>query len=615
MPLVALKFKPGVNKEGTDYASEGGWYASDMVRFRSGAPQKIGGWGKYTLGAFLGICNALFNWITLSSQNILALGTNWKYYLEYGSVLNDITPIRRTVTLANNPFTTINGNTTVTVTDAGHGAVTGDFVTFSGATGFNGLAAGDLNKEFQLTWVSSSTYTITVGATPNASSSGGGAAVVAAYQINVGQNVATFGDGWGAGAWGRSGWGSGVTTTNTISQLRIWTQSNFGEDLVFNARNGPIYYWDASGGFVRAVDLSTISGANQTPTVACGVLFTDARYLVAFGANPIGSSTQDPMFIRWASQESLTDWSPTATNTAGGQRLTSGSYIVGHLRMKQEVLVWTDSDLYSMQFVGSPFIHSFEFLGRGISVAGPNAMAAAGDAAYWMGFDKFYFYNGRVQTLRCDLLRYVFNDINLYQMWQVFCGVNEQFNEIIWFYPSANSQSINRCVVYNYLEDIWYPGTLARTAWLDTHLRPFPLAASADGYFYNHDYGTDDGSTNPPQAINAYIESANMDIDNGDHLMFVKRMIPDVGFTGSASASPQATITLKVRDYPGQAYNHTYTNTVTSTSTGNPETFSRYFNVRMRGRQVLYRIESNTTGVMWQNGLTRLEAQPDGRRG
>lgn len=613
MPLVPLVLKPGVNKETTDYTGEGGWFSCDMVRFRAGFPQKIGGWIKYSTSAFLGVCNSMFNWIALDSRNLLALGTNSKYYVEYGTTFYDITPIRRTVTLANNPFATTNGSTTVVVTDVSHGAVQGDYVTYTGATGFNGLAAGDLNKEFSITYLTTNTYSITVSVTPNATGSGGGAAVVAAYQINIGQAVQTFGDGWGSSTWGRGTWGSGAVLIS-IAQLRTWTQAAFGEDIVFNPRNSALYYWDTSAGFIRAVALTAVSGANQVPTIAAAVMFTDARYLVAFGTNPIGSAVQDPMFIRWASQESLTDWNPTGTNTAGGYRLTSGSYINSYLKMKQETLVWTDSDLYSMQFTGSPFIFGFDFIGRNISIAGPNAMNAAGDSAFWMGFDKFYSYNGRVQTLRCDLLRYIFNDINLYQMWQVMCGVNEMYSEIIWFYPSASSTTINRYVVYNYLEDIWYYGSLARTAWLGTHLRTYPLATSSDGYLYNQDFGTDDGSTSPASGITAYIEAANLDIDNGDHLMFIKRVIPDVAFTGSSAASPVATITLKGRDWPGQAYQHTATAAVTSTSTGIPETFSTYINVRLRGRQVMYRIESSATGVMWQAGKVRLEAQPDGRR-
>lgn len=617
MPLVPLTFKPGVNRENTDYASEGGWYACDMIRFRSGAPQKIGGWVKYTTTAFRGVCNALFNWVSLSSQNLLAIGTNLKYYVEYGTALNDITPLRTTVTLGSNPFATTNGSTTVTVTHASHGAVDGDFVTFSGASTFAGFSSGQINAEFQITFVDNSTYRITMPQAANATTSGGGASVSAAYQINVGQSKQTFSDGWGSGAYGRSTWGSGSTINIPTAQLRVWTQSNYGEDLVFNPRNGAIYYLDTSAGLTtRAVTLNSLSGANQTPTVAAAVLFTDSRHLVAFGCNPIGSSTQDPLFIRWASQESVTDWNPTATNTAGGQRLSSGSYINSYLRMKQEVLVWTDSDLYSMQYTGTPYTFSFEFLARNVSIAGPNAMNSAGDTAFWMGADKFYLYNGRVQTLRCDLLRHVFNDINLSQMWQVTCGVNEMFNEVIWFYCSANSEVINRYVIYNYLEDIWYYGeSLVRTVWNDSHMRQYPQAASYDGYIYWQDFGIDDGSTTPASAISAYIESANVDIDNGDHMMFIKRVIPDVSFTGSTASSPATLITLKARDYPGQSYNGTATATVTSTSTSSPEQFSNYIDVRLRGRQAQFRIESSAAGVNWQLGKVRVDAQPDGRRG
>lgn len=614
MPLVPLTFKPGINRENTDYASEGGWYSCDKVRFRSGTPQKIGGWVKYSPNTFSGVCNALFNWVTLDTKNLLALGTNSKHYVEYGQTYHDITPIRRTVTLGANPFTTTNGSTTVVVTDNTHGAVDGDYVTFSGASGFNGIAAGDLNKEFQITYLTANTYSITVASAANANGAGGGAAVQAEYQINIGQSVQTFGDGWGSSTWGRGTWGSGATLV-PIAQLRTWTQTTYGEDLIFCPRNSAIYFWDASGGFnARAVDLSTISGATDTPTVATSVLFTDDRHLVAFGCNPIGTATQDPLFIRWASQESLTDWNPTETNTAGGYRLTSGNYINSYLKMKQETLVWTDSDLYSMQFTGTPYIFSFQYLARNVSIAGPNAMAAAGDVAYWMGHDKFYMYNGRVQTLRCDLWSYVFRDINKSQLWQVVAGTNEGFNEIMWFYPSSGSNTIDRYAVYNYVEDIWYYGSLVRTVWVDLPLKGYPIAAGLDGYLYYQEFGIDDGSTDPASAINAYIESANMDIGEGDHLMFVRRVIPDVTFTGSTAISPSVTLTLKARNFPGSSYPDSAAATTTRTASAPVEQFTNQVWMRLRGRQMAFRIESSDTGVQWQLGKPRVEAQPDGRR-
>lgn len=615
MPFVPVTIKPGVASDTTRYSSEGGWYQCDKVRFHDGYPQKFGGWVKYSGNTFLGSATALFNWITLDSKNLMAIGTNLKYYIDYGTTYHDITPIRRDVTLGTDPFETTDGDTVVVVTDTGHGAVDGDFVTFSGAVGFNGLADDDLNQEFQITFIDSDMYSVDVGVAANASGAGGGAAVDAEYQINVGQAAQTFGDGWGSGTWGRGGWGSGSSVFVATAQLRTWSQSNYGEDLLFNPRNAPIYYWDSSSGFAqRAVDLASVSGASGTPTVAAGVLFTDDRHLVAFGCNPIGSSTQDPLFIRWATQESLIDWVPTAENTAGGYRLSSGSYYIAHLKMKQETLVWTDSDLYSMQFTGAPFIFSFDFLGRNTSIAGPNAATSVGDVAFWMAKDGFYTYNGRVQTLPCSVWDHVFGDINQYQLFQVCAGTNTGFNEIIWFYCSEDSQTIDRYVVYNYLENLWYPGTLTRTAWLDSPLRPNPTGAGDDGYLYLHEVGVDDGSTTPVSAISAYIESADSDIGNGDQIMFVRRVIPDVTFVGSSAASPSITMTLKARNFPGGSFANNASATATRTATVPVEQYTEQVWVRLRGRQVVLRIESNGVGVHWQLGKVRIDAQPDGRR-
>lgn len=615
MPFVPLNFKPGINRETPGYAAKGFWRDCDKVRFRGGYPEKIGGWVKYSSAQFLGVCRALFNWIALDSANYMAVGTNVKYYIEQGGVFNDITPIRRTQLLGANPFASTNGLATLVVTDNTHGAVDGDYVTFTGAAGFANFLAADLNKEFVISIIDTNSYRITTAVTANATTTGGGAGVTAAYQINVGQSVATSGDGWGSSTWGRSTWGSGSTVFVPTAQLRLWSQTAYGEDLVFAPRNGAIYYWDKTNGLAaRAVLLSSLGGASDVPTIVLSVLFTEQRYLVAFGSNPIGSATQDPLFIRWATQESVTNWTPGATNSAGGTRLSSGSYIVSNLKMRQETLVWTDSDLYSMQYTGSPYFFTFDFLARNISIAGPNAMAAVGEAAFWMGQDKFYVYNGRVQTLRCDVWKKIFGDMNREQLFQVYCGTNEGFSEVLWLYCSTNATIIDRYVIYNHAQDIWYYGSITRTAWIDSPLRSQPQATSTDSYLFYHEVGMDDGSTTPVGAISAYIESADSDIGNGDAVMFVRRIIPDITFEGSTAAIPSVTMTLKMRTTPGSAYHDTGTASATRSATVPVEQYTDEVWLRLRGRQAMFRIESTSTGVQWQLGTPRVEAQADGRR-
>lgn len=615
MGFVPVNIRPGIRSNATKYDAEGAWFDCDKIRFVDGRPENIGGWQRYSESTFLGSCRALFNWVTLDSANYLAVGTNLKYYLERGQTFNDITPIRRSVTLGTDPFATTSGSAVIRVSDTGHGATDGDFVTFTGATGFNNIPADELNAEHQITWIDANSYDITVTTLASATGSGGGASVDAEYQINTGQATATSGDGWGSSTWSRGTWGSASSVFVPTAQLRVWTQTNFGEDLVFNTRGAAIYYWDASGGVAaRAVDLSTISGANQVPTVADAVLFTESRHLVAFGANPIGSAIQDPLFIRWASQESLIEWSPSATNTAGGQRLSTGSYYVSHLPMKQEVLVWTDSTLYSMQYVGAPYTFTFTPIGENVSIAGPNAAVSAGDIGYWMGKDKFYFYNGRVQTLVCDVWDHVFRDINPDQLFQTLAGTNEAYNEIIWYYCSSGSLVPDRYVIFNYVLNIWYYGSLTRTAWIDSPLRSKPLAAGTDGYIYWHETGLDDGSTSPPSAINAYIESGDADLGEGDVFMFIRRIMPDVKFTGSTDPNPSVTMTVKVRRSPGGAYPKQAAAAVTRTATIPVEQFTEVEWVRLRGRQAAFRIESNATGVRWKLGKPRIDAQPDGGR-
>jgi len=693
MPLKKLTLKAGVNRENTRYTNENGWYESDKVRFRQGTPEKIGGWTRISANVFLGICRSLWNWITLGGANLLGVGTNLKFYIEQGGAYNDITPLRATSVINANPFAG-NGTTTVTVTDTAHGGVTGDFVTFSGATGtYNTI----FNAEFQITVLTVDTYTITTSSTI-AAGNYGGASVTAAYQINVGADAALPMVGWGAGGWGSGAWGIGSTTNTSI---RLWQQSNFGENLVFGYRGGPLYYWDNAGGLTsRGVLVSSLGGTvtftNASPTVvtatraftngtpiqfdatsslpsgvsaattyyvtnASGLTFNIAnssgtlintastgsgayisllvdvplvqnyllvsdasRFVFAFGTNDYGSVTQNPMLLRWSDQESVTDWTPAATNQAGSALLSHGSKIVTALQTRQEILVYTDSSLYSLQYQGAPVVWSTQLLGDNVSIAGPNAAALASGAAYWMGVDKFYKYDGRVQTLRCDLRQYIYDDINLAQADQFFASTNEGFNEVWFFYCSANSTTIDRYVVYNYFEDngngVWYYGNMARSAWLDSGLRNYPMAATYVNNIVYHEYGVDDNTLATPEAIYAMISSAEFDIDDGDHFGFVWRMLPDITFRGSSASSPQATMTLIPMQNSGSGYNSPTSVAgsdnalITRTATIPIEQFTGQVYVRVRGRQMILQLESNQLGCTWQLGSPRIDIRQDGRR-
>jgi hypothetical protein len=619
MPLKKLTLKPGVNKENTRYTNENGWYVSDKMRFRQGTPEKIGGWQRISANTFLGVCRSLWNWITLGGLNLVGVGTNLKFYIERGGAYNDITPIRASSTINNNPFAG-NGTTTVTVTDTAHGGVTGDFVTFSGATG---TYASTFNAEYQITVLSANTYVIT---TPIVIAAGsyGGASVVAAYQINVGPEYAVPLTGWGAGTWGSGVWGTGITS---LSSIRLWSQNNFGEDLIFAHRNGKLYYWDATSGLTsRGVLVSSLPGADAyVPFVVNFVYVSDtSRFVFAFGTNDPGAVDAfalDPMLIRWSDQESVVIWTPAATNQAGSIRLSHGSEIVTAVQARQEIVVWTDSAIYSLQYQGPPVIWSSQLLGDNISIFGPNAAVIASGVIYWMGVDKFYKYDGRVQTLRCDLKQYIFQDINVSQASQVFAGTNEGFNEVWWFYCSNGSNQIDLYVTYNYLEDVWTYGTLGRTAWLDSGLRDFPLAATYSYNLVNHESGNDDNQTGTPAAINAIIASAEFDIDDGDHFGFVWRMLPDITFRGSDTASPQVTMTLIPMQNSGSGYNDPISlggnsnATVTRTSTAVIEQFTGQVYVRVRGRQMILQVESNQIGCAWQLGSPRIDIKQDGRRG
>jgi hypothetical protein len=713
MPLQTLQLRPGINREGTTLANEGGWYECDKIRFRSGYPQKLGGWNPISSDTYEGTARALINWVTLRGYNLLGVGTNLKYYIESGGVYNDITPVRSTASLPNNPFATTNQSKTVVVTAPSHGGITGDFVTFSGATTVGGLT---LNGEYQITYLSANSYIIQSAAEASATATGGGNAVVAVYQINVGLATFSYLTGWGTGLWGGvvdgvqqttlslsldssntniavvlttgftsgngtvlmdselatytgntatvftgatrgangtiatthanntivynattySGWGQSVTNTQG-TQLRLWSQANFGEYLLINPRNGPIYLWIPSytgAGvltFGNPAELlsSGGSGAYQTdadcPVVAAQVLVSDAsRFVIAMGANDYGQQVQDPMLIRWSDQESYSTWSPQVTNQAGSYRLSSGSTIVTAIQTSKEILVLTDAAVYSMQYLGPPYVWGFNILSNNISIIGPNAIAAANNIVYWMGVDKFYVYTGRVETLPCSLRQYVFGNINLTQNYQVFSGSNEGYSEIWWYYCSANSTTVDRYVIFNYLDKVWYYGSLNRSAWLDSPLRSYPMGATYQHTIVNHEDGNDDvevnGTTLP---INSYIQSSDFDIGDGHNFGFVWRIIPDLTFDGSNNpvpAKPSAVFTVRPRQAPGAPYGTSDTPTVQSTQSYaaqrnyEVQEFTQIVYTRLRGRQMAFKISSDTLGTQWQLGVPRLDIRSDGRR-
>ena len=622
MPLKKLTLKAGVNRENTRYTNENGYYVSDNVRFRQGTPEKIGGWTRLSANFFLGVCRSLWNWVTLGGANLAGVGTNLKFYLEYGGVYYDITPLRvvPAPTINNNPFAG-NGTTTVTVTDTAHGGTTDDFVTFSGATGTYDTI---FNAEYQITVLTVDTYTITTSSAI-AAGSYGGAAVVAAYQISTGAAYASPIVGWGAGAWGIGTWGNGGGAS-TIP-IRLWAQANFGENLVFGYRGGALYYWDNTTGITtRGVLVSSLVGASDVPTVLNFLMVSAiSRFVFCFGVNDYGSATQNPMLLRWSDQESITQWTPAATNQAGSLLLSHGSKIVTAIQTRQEIVVLTDSALYSLQYQGPPAVWSSQLLGDNISIASPNAIAIGSGVIYWMGVDKFYKYDGRLQTLRCDLLKFIFEDINLNQQDQFFASTNEGFTEIWFFYCSSSATEIDRYAIYNYTENngagVWYYGAMARTAWLDSGLRNYPMAATVVNNIVNHELGNDDNTTEAPLPITAIIETTEFDIDDGDHFGFVWRMLPDITFVGSDAASPQVTMTLIPMQNSGSGYNDPISvggnsdATVVRTATVPIEEFTGQVYVRVRGRQMILKIESNQLGCAWQLGSPRIDIKQDGRRG
>jgi len=663
MPLQALKFQPGVSRNSTTLSNEGTWFECDKVRFRGGLPEKIGGWTQdngpleSTLtpptGRFWGVCRSLWNWITLAGANLLGLGTHLKFYIQESTDGNlfDITPLRATFTstATDNCFTATDGSSVITVTIVGHGSQTDDFVTFSGAVGLGGnITAGILNAEHQVTYVDSDNFTITVSATANATdaagSPGGGTAIIAAFQINTGNAAYTTAAGWGAGGWSgvttgftSTGWGQSAATGVGVD-MRLWSQVNYGENLLLNARGGPLYLWlcQSSGTYSRAQILSSantnIATSSQGVTAAfwqtdascpskCNIVHVSdsSRFVIAFGCNDYFDNTLNPLLVRWSDQENYATWTPAITNQAGSFTLSAGSEIIAIKPQRQEILVFTDAAVYSMQYLGAPYVWGFQQVGANISMAGPNAVTTTGNLSFWMGEDKFYMYDGRVQTLPCPLWQWVFNNINKNQHYQIFATTNEGFDEIWWFYCSADSNTVDRYVVFNYLERVWYYGTLGRTAWLDTPLRSNPVAtgyAGGNGVLYNHEDGVDaDGS-----AMTAYITSADFNLQDGYQFQYGWRMLPDVKFDGSTSTAPEVNVSFTPRQYPGSAYGTPVSGDVVSANNYSAtrqytvQQFTIQLPIRIRGRQITFKIESNTLGTQWQLGVPSIELKADGRR-
>jgi len=633
--LQKIQLRPGVNREGTTLSNEGGYFEGDKIRFRSGFPEKIGGWAALSYNTFLGVARSLWNWVTLKSYNLLGVGTNLKFYIESGGTYYDITPIRE-----------INGNTpsagppvvnasTITLTASGtvltvsdsaaESLQVNDFVTIAGAGTIGGV---DVNGEYQIVSVLSGTsYTVTLATATTGSDAA--STITIAYQINTGNAAYSIGTGWGTGTWGRSGWGSGFTT-GFGQQLRLWSQANFGEQLLFSPRGGALYNWQPGAGATPALTTSgVLVSGTDVPAFINQILVSDAtRIVICFGCNDYGAygtTDLDPLLIRWSAQETYTNWTPDATNQAGSYRLSHGSYINSALQTRQEILIWTDAAVYSMQYLGAPYVYGFNLLADNISIASPNAMATASGVAYWMGVDKFYVYSGRVETLPCSLRAYVYGDINRDQNFQVVSGTNEGFSEVWWMYCSANATSPDKYVIYNYLDRVWYYGSLNRTAWLDSPLREFPIAATPNNILVYHEAAVDNGETNPPSAIYSYVQSSDFDIGDGHNYGFVWQMIPDITFdgsdtSGSSAENPSVNFTVRPRQNPGANYNASDMPIVQSTqsyaaqTTYNVQEFTEIVYTRVRGRQMAFKIESSSLGTQWQLGTPRINVRPDGRR-
>ena len=639
MPFIKLQFKPGLNRDQTDYSNEGGWFECDKIRFRSGYPEKLGGWQRYTSNSFQGVCRQMWNWSTTYSDNFLALGTHQKAYIENGGYYNDITPLRAVNPTIDTPdsnnciYTNTTSPNVVTIQlPVAHEAETGDFVEISGVTGtIGGIPATQINGNHEITVITGLTFTIPVTGPVTSNVSGsGGTSIVIDFEIRPGFPITTAGYGWGTGTWGREAWGLG-SQEPIIFQQRDWWFDNFDNDLVMNIRNGTGYWWargttldPATALSTRAITLqayATAEGysANAVPVKIMQLLVSQQdRHLLAFGSVPFGSTNVndfDPMLIRWADQDTPGDWTPTDTNTAGDIRVSRGSRIVRALPSRQEILVWTDSHLYTLQFLGTTDVFGLQEYADNISVMSSRSMATASNITYWMGQDKFYAYTGRVETLPCTLRNHVFQNINMAQSDQVICSTNEQWNEVWWFYPSNSADYNNAYVVYNHLEKIWYYGTIERTAWLDTPLRRYPQAANtslsdfSDGVLYNHEEGIDD-DTDP---LVAYIQSSDFDLGDGDVFMLSRRIIPDIGFSGSTANNPAVDMQIRTRNFPGSALTNNPNDSKIVVETSVDEFTSQVF-MRARARQMAFKIRSEALGVQWQLGAPRLDAREDGRR-
>jgi hypothetical protein len=726
MPLQKLQFRPGLNREGTDYSNEGGWYDGDKIRFRSGFPEKIGGWTRMATAQFLGLARSLWNWVALNGSNYLGVGTNLKYYIEQGGTYFDITPVVHTSTNVGGAFIATSGSNVVTVVDASYTPNVGDYLTISGAASLGGnVTATVLNQEFAVnSQINSTAYTIIVSVNANGSDTGnGGALTNIAYQQPTGLNVYSIGTGWGAGPWpvtgtvtsltnpftttngsnvvtvtqtahglsngnavifsnatatggisavllntlfyptiananaytvtvqanatsnvaggggnvvvyaetGTRGWGEAFTGTGIGQQLRLWTNDNYGQDLVIAPRGGSVFYWDATlGTQTRAKPLSTLSTAEgydgtRVPTSTLQVIASAIqRFVICFGANPYdpitAATTFDPMLVRWSDQENPYEWVPAVTNQSGEFRLSNGSYIMTAEATRQEILVWTDSAIYSMQYLGAPYVWGFQILMDNISIMSPNAAITVNNVTYWMGVDKFYIYSGRVETLPCALRQYIFEDINKDQAFQVFSGGNEGYNEVWWFYCSQGSNTVDKYVIYNYLERTWAYGSMARTAWLDSGIRPYPMAADYNNRILFHESAVDDVSGEAPVPIVSYVQSSDFDIGDGHNFGFVWRILPDVNFNGSNTNNPYVTMQVKPRRNSGTPYGAADSPEVISADnfTNDPvytvQEFTGQVYTRLRGRQMAFRITSDSLGVSWQLGSPRIDIRNDGRR-
>jgi hypothetical protein len=637
MPFIKLQFKPGVNRDQTDYSDEASWYECDKIRFRSGYPEKIGGWVKSSPTAFVGVCRQMWNWVTSYSDDLLALGTNERVYIEAGGVFYDITPFD-TALAGSNTFAVTNTLRVVTVTtttalpawlDTGETVLIGGF-----ASALGGIPIGELNGDRTVTVTGANSFTFTTATAATSTTSVSGAGYTVQVEIEPGNAIATGGYGWGVGTWGRDAWGTGTTGAPINLPQRDWWFDNFDNDLAMNIRNGAGYWWyrqaatdPAASLAAHAITLQAYATANgddpnAVPAKIMQLLVSQQdKHLLAFGAVPFGSTSVtdfDPLLIRWASQDDPSQWDPTpVTSTAGSLRVSRGSRIIRALPTRQEVLVWTDTNLYTLQFLGTTDVFGLQEYADNISIASPRAVASASSTIYWMGQDKFYAYTGRVETLPCTLRNHVFMNINFNQSDQIVCGTNEQWNEIWWFYPTADSDYNNAYVVYNHLEQIWYYGTIDRTAWLDTPLRHFPQAANTpiidgvagSGYLYSHENGVDDDNI----AMASYIQSADFDIGDGDNFMLSRRMIPDVSFDGSTAATPEVSLQIRSRNFPGSNLSSDPTDTqrVIETSFGR---FTNQVFMRARARQMAFKVSSNTLGVQWQLGLSRLDVRQDGSR-